>query len=152
MGRDLQGKAQAFMLLFGAVFALGTLLTGWLAAEEVRLVAALQTRGIAAQGEVFDYVRERPSGTGLRGMGPDKFIPLIRWQTVQGQPATIKMNALKEQFPPGQYPLLYLADDPETARVESFTTMWLWTCILGGCTVLMLLVTAILLRASRRIG
>lgn len=152
MGQERQAKAKSIMLVFGLVFGLGALLTCWLAAEEWLIVWSLQGRGVAVQGEVFDFVSEPQSGTGLRGMGPDKEIPLIRFQTAEGRSITVRVNALAEQFPRGTYPLRYLPDDPATARVEHFITMWLWSAILGACAALLLFAAILVFRASRRIG
>lgn len=124
---------------------------GWVFAKELLIVLPLQQRGVEVQGEVFDYVTEPLTGFGLRGMGPDKLIPLIRFETAEGTPVVIKVNALKEQFPLGSYPLRYLPEEPTTARVQSFLTMWLWSLIMGSGSILMLLATSILLRARRRL-
>ncbi len=153
MGRDLQSKARAFALLFGAVFALALVLTAWLTASELQIVAALQGRGVAVQGEVFDYVRKEPSGQRLRGMGPDFFVPLFRFRTLEGREVTVESNAgLKDEYPLGPYPVRYLPDDPSQARFEDFTSMWLWGAILSSAAALLLLITALTLRAAGKLG
>jgi hypothetical protein len=152
MGRDLQSKARAFALLFGAVFALAFVLTAWLTVGELRIVAALQSRGVAVQGEVFDYVRKEPSGQGLRGMGPAFFVPLFRFRTAEGQEVTVESNAgLKDDYPLGPYPVRYLPDDPSQARFEDFPSMWLWIAILSSGSALLVLVTALTFRAAGKL-
>jgi hypothetical protein len=147
MERNLQSRAKAFMLLFGAVFGLGALLSSWLMAQELSIVASLQNHGIATQGEVYDYTYEDSS----RRKGPGKYVPLIRFTTAAGQAVSVRVNAINTQFPRGSYPLLYLPDDPATARVESFVTMWLWSLILSASTAMLLLIAApMLLRGLKR--
>lgn len=142
----MKQQARFLLGLFATVFALGTALSGWLLVQELYLAGSLAQRGVAVEGEVFDYVYEPPTGTGLRGMGPGKYVPLFRFRANDGQQIVVKANALKDQFPRGTYPVLYLADDPQVARIDSFTTMWLWTAILSACSAVLLLVTSIMAR------
>ncbi len=123
-------------MLFGAVFGLGGLLCGWLAAGELLVVSSLQRGGVAAQGEVFDYVYQ--SGGSRRRYSGGGHVPLIRFVTAGGQQVTVRVNAANIQFLRGNYPLLYLPQDPQTARIDSFATMWMWSAILSACAAMLL--------------
>jgi hypothetical protein len=128
MGRDLQGKAQAFMVLFGLVFLLGSGISGWVAFNEARISYPLTQTGVRTEGEIFgsEYVRAG---------GRWKNIALLRF-TPQGG-AELIVHSVGHNLGRGHFPVLYLPDNPHVARIDRFEAMWLWFSIASAGVLLL---------------
>jgi hypothetical protein len=141
MGRDLHAKAQAFMLLFGAVFLAGAGLSAWVAVEEAMVSYPLMKAGARTEGEIFgtDYVRAG---------GKWKNIPLMRFTPENGQELVV--HVVGTSLGRGHYPVLYMRGDPKIARIDRFEAMWLWCAIASVGALLMALPGVALLRKGLR--
>jgi hypothetical protein len=128
MGRDLQGKIQAFMLLFGAAFVAGGSLSAWVAFDEARVAYPLMQSGARADGEIFDFDHVRTGGRW-------KNIALLRFTPEGGAEQVV--HSVGHNLGRGRYPVLYLPDNPATARIDRFEAMWLWFCIASAGTLLL---------------
>jgi hypothetical protein len=128
MGRGVQGKAQAFMVLFGLVFMLGASLSGWVAFKEASVSYPLMQAGVRTEGEIFgtEYVRAG---------GKWKNIPLLRFTPVGGPDVVV--HVVGTNLGRGRYPVLYQRDNPKIARIDQFAAMWVW-CAIGSVGALLL--------------
>lgn len=91
----------------------------------------------------YPYVRWGPgpsnSGNAVR----------LRFTTSSGQEVAF---ITRPRVPKGRHPILYMADNPQDAKVDSFESLWLWAAIGSGVAALMLLIGgSILVRGLRRI-
>lgn len=141
MGRDLHSKAQAFMLLFGAVFLLGGSLSAWVAIDEARVSYPLMQAGERTEGEIFDFDYVRAGGRW-------KNIALLRFTPDGGAEQVV--HSVGNNLGLGRYPVLYLPDNPATARIDRFEAMWLWFCIASAGALLLGLPGLAMLRKGLR--
>lgn len=128
MARDLHGKAQAFMLLFGAVFLLGGGLSAWVAVDEARVSYPLMQSGARTEGEIFDYAY-------VRAGGKWKNIALLRFTPEGGSEQIV--HSVGHNLGRGRYPVLYRRDIPQIARIDRFEAMWLWFSVASAGALLL---------------
>jgi hypothetical protein len=141
MGRDLHGKAQAIMLLFGVVFTLGGVLSAWVAFDEARVSYPLMQSGVSTEGEIFDFDYVRAGGRW-------KNIPLMRFTPQGGKEEVV--HVVGTNLGRGRYPVRYLRDNPRVAKIDRFEAMWLWFGIASAGALLLGLPGVAMLRKGLR--
>jgi hypothetical protein len=71
--------------------------------------------------------------------GDNVYWPVIRFLLENNSPYIFKSNLSNDNLYIGdEVPVLYLEDEPLTARIASFEAIWLPTIILGGISVSLL--------------
>ena len=144
MGQSKEQIARRFMLLFGLVFLLGGALAGYVAASETLHSLRLTQQGHRAEAVVIDYPWVR-WGSGARGSGN---MVRLQFTARDGQKVVFQT---RPRVPRGTHPVLYMAGDPQDARIDSFQALWFWAALGSAIAAALLLVGgSILSRGLRR--
>ena len=143
MGQSKEQIARSFMLLFGLVFLLGGALAGYVAARETLHALRLTQQGQRTKAVVLDYPWVR-WGPGARGSGN---VVRLQFTASDGQQVVFQT---RPRVPRGTHPVLYMANDPQDAKLDSFQSLWLWA-VLGSvaATLLLLVGGSIMVRGLR---
>jgi hypothetical protein len=150
MSKSVVGKARSIALLFGLMFiAFGTI-PAYIAVTSGLHSLKMVRSGVQAGGAIVDYVPVR-YGTRERGIeGRTRYQPLVRFQTSAGN--KVEFIEFNDDLPKGNYPILYLEDDPETAVVDHFMTLWKWPLVSAVTSLLMFAIGGGVVSRSGRIG
>jgi hypothetical protein len=144
MGRSKQQTARSLMRLFGVVFLLGGLLSGYIAGREALHSWVLTNQGMRAEAEVVDYPYVRWAA-GPRGSGN---AVRLKFSAADG---TETMFVTRPRVPRGVHPIYYMPGNPQDAKVDSFRSLWLWVAVGSGiCLVLLVIGGSILARSMQR--
>jgi hypothetical protein len=141
----MQQQVRLFILLFGLVFTTMGVVSGWIAVRDGTQSLALARDGIKVPGEVSDYPyyeSYRPKYS--------RHKPAVTFTTTDGRAMKVFVQTLASEIPRGSYPVVYLADAPEKARLDIFRTLWLWPAIAAAVSVMLLLIgLPMLFKAAR---
>ncbi len=145
MGQSKQQTARLFVLLFGMVFVLAGSLSAFIAAREIRHSLALTRQGERAEAVVVDYPYIR------WGSGPRQSGNAVRLRFTAGEGSENEFIT-RPRVPRGSHAILYMASDPQDAKVDSFQSLWLWAAIGSGAAAMLLLIgVSILIRGLKRL-
>jgi Protein of unknown function (DUF3592) len=141
----VQQQVRLWILLIGIMFSAVGCLSGWIAVREGSQSLALSRDGIRVPGEVKEY----PYYDGPRRRY-SRHKPAVDFTTLDGREMRVFVETLASEIPRGSYPVVYLANHPERARLDIFRTMWLWPSISAGVALLFWLIgLPILVKALR---
>lgn len=135
--------------IFGLVGVILLAIAAWTALSSHRL----RRDGLRADGEVIELVRKRDSDGGTT------WAPVFRFTTAEGKVIEVQssLSSSPASHAVGEpVQVLYRADTPHAARIDSFFPMWGISLILGGMGVvfggvaLALAVAALRTRQRRR--
>jgi hypothetical protein len=119
--------------------------SGWIAARDGLQSLALSRDGIKVQGEVSEY----PYYQSYRAKY-SRPKPAVKFTTTDGREMKVFVHTLASEIPRGTYPVVYLPDAPEQARLDIFRTLWLWPTIAAAVAVMLLLIgLPMLFKAAR---
>lgn len=141
----MQQQARLLMLLFGLFITAIGLVSGWIAVRDGAESQALVNDGVRVQGEVRDYRyfrSDRPKYSRNK--------PVVSFTTENGRAMEVFVETHPSETPRGTYPVVYLRDSPEKAKLHIFRTLWLWPSVAAGVSFLLLLIGLPMLSKAAR--
>jgi hypothetical protein len=150
MGNSVARKARLFALFFGLMFIAFGMIPAYIAVTSGFHSLKMVRSGTHAEGAIVDYVPVQ-YGTGKRGTeGRTRYRPLVRFQTGAGD--EVEFVEFNDKLPTGNYPVLYLEDNPKVAVVDHFMTLWKWPTVSVVTALLLFAIGGGVVSRSGRIG
>jgi Protein of unknown function (DUF3592) len=149
MGRSIIAKARLFALLFGLLFIAFGMIPAYIAVTSGFHSLKMVRSGTHAEGAIVDYVPVRFVNTGRKRKSRTHYMPLVRFQTSEGE--EVSFIEVNDKLPKGDYPVLYLEDNPKIAVVDHFMTLWKWPLVSVVLALLLFAIGGGVISRSRRI-
>ncbi len=122
----MNNEAQLVGIIFAGVGALG--LVVWIFWSLA--VKKFLSRAQKATGVITSLVPRRSSGTGATSV---TYAPAVRFQTAAGQQVDFvsRVSTSRGGEVGGSVEVLYLVDNPQQAKINRFSSLWLGPLIFG---------------------